>query len=795
MNDSSLPQGIGAPVLRKEDFRFLTGRGRYTSNLRVAGETHAAFVRSPYAHADIRGMNTAPALKIPGVIAVLTGADMAADGVGVLDLDFVARHHDGRPMCVPERRALSIDRVRYVGEPLAIVIADTAYAARDGAEAVEVEYAERPTTVGLAESVAEGAPQLWDGAPNNVACDFRYGMPGDVATAFGKAAHVVTLRHVNNRVAVNPMEPRAALAWYDPLEQRYSLYLSHQTPHPLRTQLAETFHVPEQRVHVVSQDVGGGFGVKGPTYPEEVAVCWAARRTGRPVKWVCERSELFLSDAQARDHLTTLEVALDAEGHFLAFRVEDLANLGAYVSSFGAGPPMFGQSSLLAGVYRVPFIAGRVRMLFTNTMPTDAYRGPGRAECIYMVERAVDLAARKLKLSPVEIRRRNMIPAASMPWKAPTGRIYDCGDFPAVFEKALARADWAGFAARRDGARSRGKLRGLGIACYIDNTGIGPSQMVMARGMKSPTYESAIVRLNKDGGVTVVTGTHTHGQGLETALAQIVAQRLGVRVEDVEVLHGDTREIGYGRGTVGARSLLAGGAALEVAIAKVVEKGRRIAAHLLECAAEDVEHGMESQAGRFKVKGTDRSVSLAEVARAAFFPANYPMQTLEPGLEESGYWDPKGVAFPYGCHICEIEIDRDSGVLQVVGFVSVDDFGNIVNPLLVAGQVHGGIAQGLGQAMLEHCVHDPATGQILTGSLMDYGLPRADDMPAIDHVTHPGFPCASNPLGVKGCGEAGAIGAPPALVNAVVDALSEFNVEHADMPLTSQVIWRLMHPA
>lgn len=780
---------IGAPVLRKEDFRFLTGRGRYTADFQIPGEARAAFVRSPHAHAEVKNIDVAPALAIPGVIAVYTGEELQAEGIGVIVLDFVTRNHDGRPMALPDRRALSAGRVRYVGEPLAIVVAETVNAALDGAEAVEVSYAELPAAGDLRAALAPGAVELWPEASGNIACETHYGTWSEVERAFALAAHRVRLDLVNNRVAVNPIEPRAAIARFDEWDERYTLIASHQMPFHLRTAIAESLQVPELRVHVISPDVGGGFGVKGPNYPEELALLWASRRCRRPLKWVCERSEAFLSDAQARDRLTQIELALDEEGHFLAVRVDDCANLGAYVSSFGAAPPIVGQMGLIAGAYRTPLIAGRVRMVFSNTVPTDAYRGPGRAECCYMLERVVDCAARELGMSPVEIRRRNLIPAASMPWKAPTGRVYDSGDFPAVFERALARADWRGFEARRSQARSRGHLRGLGVSYYIDNTGIGPSDLILSRGMKWPTYESAHVRLNREGGVTVVTGTHTHGQGMETALAQIVAERLGVAVENVEVLHGDTRDIGFGHGTIGSRSLLVGGAALDVALSKIVDKGRRIAAHLLECAAADI--GFER--GRFAVRGTDRGVALAEVAHAAYFPLRYPLKELEPGLEESGYWDPKTLAFPNGCHVCEIEIDADTGVLSVQSYVSIDDFGNIVNPLLVAGQVHGGIAQGLGQALLEHNVYDPDSGQLLTGSFMDYCLPRADDMPSIVHETHPGHPCATNPLGVKGCGEAGAIGAPPALVNAIVDALAHLGVRRVDMPVTPQSLWRVIN--
>jgi len=781
-------EGVGQPIRRKEDQRFITGQGRYTADIRVDGEAHAVFVRSPHAHARVASVDATAALDVPGVVAVLTGADMAADHVDALPLDFTARNFDGKPMTIPPRYPLSRDEVRYVGEPVAIVIAETAEAAQDGVEAVTVDYEELSVIVDLAAAATDSASLVHANVPGNLACDFRYGAADDANRAFEKAAHIVRLDHVNNRIAVNPLEPRAALASYDTVDRRYRLITSHQTPFPLRTQISECLGIPEQRIQITSPDVGGGFGVKGPTYPEEVTLLWAAGRLGRAVRWVCGRSEMFLSDAQARDHVTTIELALDGDGTFLAIRVDDLANLGAYVSSFGAGPPILGQTGLLGGVYRTPLLAGRVRMIFSNTIPTDAYRGPGRAECAYMLERIVDVAARQIGTSPVELRRKNMISAVSMPWRTPGGRVYDSGDFPAVFEKALAYADYQGFRRRRIAAKREGRLRGIGIAYYIDHTGMGPSDLVMSRGMAIPTYESAIVRFNKDGGVTVVTGTHTHGQGLETSLAQIVSDKLGVGIGDTEVLHGDTRDIGYGRGTVGARSLLAGGAALDVAIGKLIDKGKRIAAHMMECDAADVEF----EQPEFTVKGTDRHLSLMQVARAAYFPVNFPIKTVEPGFEASGYWDPLAVAFPNGCHICEVEIDPETGKTDIVAFTSVDDFGNIINPLLVAGQVHGGVAQGIGQALLEHSIYEES-GQILTGSLMDYGLPRANDIPFISHETVEGHPCTTNPLGVKGCGEAGAIGATPAVINAVVDALSEYGVHHVDMPATSEKVWRLIH--
>lgn len=780
---------IGQPILRKEDLRFLTGKGKYTADLVVDGVLYAAFVRSSHAHARICSVETKAALNVPGVLKVFTAKELREDGVKPLSIDFIPRQFDGRPMSIPPRYALTDDIVRYVGEPIALVVADSIFSAEDGVEQFVVEYDDTKVVADIRTSISKDAVCLHQEAPENIACDFRYGRPDEVEMAFRGAAHVVRLDHANNRVAINPIEPRSAIARYSELDDRYTLYASHQTPFPLRTQLAETLGVNERCIHVISPDVGGGFGVKGPTYPEEVALLWAARRIGAAVRWDCRRSEAFLSDAQARDHLTSIEIALDANGKFLAVRVDDLANLGAYVSSFGAGPPIFGQTGLLCGAYRIPVVSGRVRMVYTNSMPTDAYRGPGRAECVYMLERIVDLAARHIGMSPIELRRKNMIQTSEMPWRTGTDRIYDSGDFPAVFERALEVADIEGFAHRRAEASKRGKRRGIGVSYYIDQTGMGLSDIVMSRGFKIPTYESSLVRFNKEGGVTVVTGTHTHGQGLETVLAQIISDRLGIPIADVDVVHGDTRDIGYGRGTVGARSLLAGGAALDVAIGKLLEKGKRIAAHRLECNVTDVEF----RDYQFTVKGTNHGVGLKDVARAAYFPINYPIDHLEPGFEETGYWDPKGVAFPNGCHVCEVEIDLDTGETYIADFVSIDDFGNIINPLLVAGQVHGGIAQGIGQALKEHCVYEAETGQILTGSFMDYGMPRASDIPHIRHATHKGQPCTTNPLGVKGCGEAGAIGAPPAVVNAIVDALSEFGVDHIDMPVTPAKIWALIH--
>ena len=782
-------EGIGARVLRQEDTRFLTGRGRYTDDLELPAQLHAAFARSPHGHAELRNIDPRSALKVAGVVAVFVGADLVADGVGVLELDFTAHWTDGRPMNVPPRRPLAVDRVRYVGEPVAVVVAGTLNAAKDGLDALHVEYEPLPVVVELDAAVSADAPCLWSASPGNIACELHYGDPGAVERLFAEAHRAVSVRLVNQRVAPNPLEPRAALALYEPLGSRYTLYVSHQAPFPLRDHLCATLGLAEDRMRVVSHDVGGGFGVKGPTYPEEVTLVWLSGKLRRPVRWRCERNELFLSDAQARDHVTSLEMAVDAEGRFLALRVDDLANLGAYVSSIGAGPPLFAQVLLAAGPYLTRAVSGRVRMVFTNTIPTDAYRGPGRAECTYMLERMADCVARELGVSPIEIRRCNLVPAAKMPYRSPLGRLYDSGDFPRGFERALAAAQAETFPARKADAAGRGRRRGIGISTYLDHTGMGPSDLIMSRGMRFGAYESAQVRLNRRGGVTVHTGTHSHGQGLDTAFAQLVSDRLGIPIAEVSVRHGDTDELGFGRGTVGARSLLAGGAAIAIALDKIVAKGRRIAAHAFECDAGDVVF----ERGVFSVAGTDKSIGIREIAERAYYPRRYPLRELD-GLDEGGYWDPTAVALPNGCYVCEVEIDVETGVVQIMQFVCVDDFGNIVNAMLVEGQVHGGIAQGLGQAALERVVYDSQSAQMLTGSLTDYALPRADDLPSF--VTgHNSHPTTTNPLGVKGCGEVGTIGAPAAYVNAVLDALADLRVRHLDMPLTSEIVWRAMHRA
>ena len=783
--------GIGASVRRKEDFRFITGRGRYTDDLDRPGQAYAYFVRSPHAHAEIEAIDTSAAMALPGVLAIYTAADIAADGLGTLGLFVFVKDHNGKPLIQPPRTLLAEGRVRHAGDPYAMIVADSIAVAKDAAERLHTEFRPLPAIASGAAAVAPDAPRIWDEAPGNVAIDRAYGNADAVDAAFAEAAHIARLDFVNNRVCYSAMEPRAAIGEYDSIEDRYTGIVSNQGPHVLQVMLAEdVFHMPEHHIRILSYDVGGGFGPKGCCYPEEALVMWAAKKVGRAVKWTGERAEAFLGDAHSRDHATHAELALDAEGNFLAMRIDDVANLGAYVSTYGPAPACIPQSLLAVGAYTMPAAAGRVRAVFSNTVPTDAYRGAGRPETAYMVERLVDVAAQDMGMDKAEIRRRNLIPAARMPYQSPLGPTYDSGDFPGTFQRALDAGDRDGFAARRIDAAARGKLLGIGLASYIEVNGLGPSDIAFARGQRFGSWEPAQIRFNTSGGVTILTGTHSHGQGLDTAFAQLVAEGLGVPVDDVECIHGDTATIPFGRGTVGSRSMMVGGGAIKLAVDKVVEKGKKIAAHMLEAAPADIEF----TDGVFAVAGTDREVGIKEVARTAYYPADYPLGELEPGLDEVAYFDPTNAAFPFGAHVCEVEVDPETGIVRITRYTAVDDFGTVINPMLVEGQVHGGIVQGIGQAMLEIGAFDPDSAQLLTGSFMDYCMPRADDLPNFE-TAEDGHPCPTNPLGVKGCGEAGAVGAPPALINAIVDALAGLGVRHVDMPATPEAVWRAIQSA
>jgi len=772
---------VGQPVKRKEDFRFITGNGRYTDDLAKAGQTYAVFVRSPHAHARINSVDIAPALKIPGVVAVLTGADLDADGVKGLICGWMIHSKDGSPMKMGGHPALALNRVRHVGDQLAVVIGETMGAAAAGAEAVAVEYEILPAV--LAPEDAQASPALiHDEAPGNVIYNWHLGDEARTKAAFAGAAHVVELDIVNNRLVPNAMEPRAAIGEYDAGTGGFTLTTTSQNPHVARLVLSAFVQIaPEHKLRVIAPDVGGGFGSKIFIYPEETVCIWAAKKVGRPVKWTADRSESFLTDAHGRDHVSKAALALDANGKITGLKVHTIANLGAYMSTFSSSVPTYLYATLLSGQYDIPAIYAEVDAVYTNTAPVDAYRGAGRPEATYVVERLVEEAARQLKLDPAELRRRNFI--NTFPHQTPVIMAYDIGDYGSSLNEAMKIADVAGFAARKAAAAKNGKLRGLGYATYIEACGIAPSQAVGSLGAGVGLWESAEVRVNPTGSVEVLTGSHSHGQGHETTFAQLVADRLGVPIDTIEIVHGDTDKVQFGMGTYGSRSAAVGLTAILKAMEKVEAKAKKIAAHALEASENDI----VIENGEFKVTGTDKSIALPMVALAAYTAHNLP-DGMEPGLKEGAFYDPTNFTFPAGAYICEMEVDSATGKSTFVNFVAADDFGRLINPMIVEGQVHGGLAQGIGQALLEGAVYD-SSGQLLTASFMDYTMPRADDLPSFK-LSHTTTLCPGNPLGVKGCGEAGAIGASAAVINAITDAIGNNKLE---MPATPDRVWHAIH--
>jgi len=774
---------IGKSVLRREDARFLTGAGQYTDDVVLPGQTYASFLRSPYAHARIRSIDTSRAAKAPGVIAIFTGADLAEAKVAGLPCGWLIHSKDGSPMKEPPHPVLAQGKVRHVGDQVALVVAGTYLEARDAAEMIDVDYEELAPVIDIRGAETAGSA-VHDDVPNNVCYDWGHGNKDAVDAAFKQAAQVSSLEFANNRLIPNAMEPRAANASYSKHDDSYTLYVANQNPHVERLLMcAFVLGLPESKVRVIAPDVGGGFGSKIFLYAEETALVWASKRVGRPIKWTAERSESFMTDAHGRDHATRVELALDAKGNFLALRVKTIANMGAYLSTFASSVPTILYATLLAGQYRTPAIYCEVKAVFTNTAPVDAYRGAGRPEATYVVERIVETAARDTGMDPAAIRRQNFI--TKFPYATPVGLTYDTGDYGAHLDKALELADVAGYPARKAASAAQGKLRGLGYSCYIEACGLAPSNIAGALGARAGLFEAGEVRVHPTGTVTVFTGSHSHGQGHETTFAQVVAGKLGIPVESVEIVHGDTGRVPFGMGTYGSRSLAVGGTAIVKAVDKIVAKGKKIAAHLLEAADTDIEF----ENGEFRVAGTDRKVPFGQVALSAYVPHNYPLDKLEPGLNENAFYDPTNFTYPSGSYVCEVEVDPETGRTRVDRFTAVDDFGNIVNPMIVEGQVHGGLAQGLGQAMLEACVYDPQSGQLLTGSYQDYTMPRADDLPSfvVDHTV---TACTHNPLGVKGCGEAGAIGSPAAFINALTDALG---VRDIAMPATPERVWRVVN--
>jgi carbon-monoxide dehydrogenase large subunit len=785
-----IENGIGAAVRRKEDQRFIMGKGQYTDDINRPHQLYAHIIRSPLPHARISGIDSSTALAMPGVVAVFTGKDMVDDGVGGLPCGWGINNKDGSPMVEPPHPPLAADTVRHVGDQVAVVLAESRSIARDAAEQVDVDYEELPAAATLSAACADGAPAVWEDAPGNVCFDWEIGDAAATDEAFASAAHVSSIDIVNSRLIPNAIEPRAAIGDYDSGKDEYTLYTTSQNPHVIRLLMgAYVLGIPEHKLRVIAPDVGGGFGSKIFHYAEEAIVTWASKRVNRPVKWTADRSESFMSDAHGRDHISPAELALSKDGDFLGLRVRTKANLGAYISTFGPSVPTVLYATLLAGTYKTPAIYCEVQAMFTHSVPVDAYRGAGRPEASYLLERLVDRAARETGMDPVEIRRRNFIPADGFPYQTPVALEYDSGDYQTCLDKGLELADYDGFAQRRSESAERGKLRGLGLSTYIEACGIAPSNVAGALGARAGLYEAGTIRVNPTGSVTVITGSHSHGQGHETTFAQLVTEALGVDFDNIEVVHGDTGKVPFGMGTYGSRSLAVGGMALMSALEKIKTKAKKIAAHLLEASEDDIEF----VDGTLRVAGTDREVGFGDVALSAYVPHNYPLDVLEPGLEETSFYDPKNFTFPSGCHICEVEIDPDTGVVDIDRFTAADDFGRIINPMIVEGQVHGGVTQGIGQALYEQCVYDDS-GQLLTGSYLDYCIPRADNVPNFEVTTNTTL-CTHNVLGVKGCGEAGTIGSTPAVINAVVDALSGLGVNDIAIPATPERVWQAIRAA
>ncbi len=765
--------GIGQPIKRFEDARLLRGDGRFHDDVNLPGQAHAIIVRSIHAHARIRRIDATTALRMAGVLAVFTGDDVA--DLGTMKMTLKRTRPDGSPMFAPPHRGLTRDRARYVGDPVAMVVAETLAQAEDAAERLVIDY--EPLTAVTSTADAVGAAAVWDECPDNISNVHEVGNRAATEAAFAAAARVVRRRYVISRVHAQYMETRGALGAWDPGERRYTLYADVQYPHRVRTALATNIlRVPEHQIRVIVGDVGGGFGTKGWQYPEHRLVLWAARRLGRPVKWRCERREAIGADEHARDNVTDAELALDADGRFLALRVRTLANVGAYVSSDRNLLATFSNIATLVGVYAFPVAHVQVTSVLTNTNSTAPYRGAGRPEATYVIERLIDDAARELEMDAVDLRRRNLVPASAMPYKTATGVTYDCGDFPAQMEAALKLADVAGFPARRAEARRRGRLRGLGVANAIERAA-------------GPQPEFAEIRFAPSGSVTVFMGTKNQGQGHETTFKQILHERLGLDPDDVRYIDGDTDRVAFGMGSMGSRSTVIGGTALWMAADKVIAKGRKIAAKMLEAAEADIAFAN----GAFSVVGTDRALPLKDVARAAFQPAALP-KGVEPGFYETGTFSPPSDTWPNGCHVCEVEIDPDTGAVALVGYAIADDVGTVINPLTLKGQIHGGVAQGVGQALMEQVAYEPDSGQLLTTSFMEYAIPRADTVPDVIVESHP-VPTKLNPLGAKGAGEAGTVGALPVVMNAVLDALAPLGVRALDMPASAERVWSAIQAA
>ena len=776
---------IGSSPRRKEDARYLTGKARFTDDINMPGQLHAAFVRSPFAKATITGIDAGAARAMKGVHAVYTGADLKGGGVNPLPVGWL---HAG--IRIAEFNALAVGRVSHVGNAVAVVLAESAQLARDAADAVQVDYDDSQPVTEAVDAIKPGAPSVHPEIADNVAFTWQLGDAAATDAAIAGAARVVRHHLTNQRLIANAMEPRASLASYDAASDELTLYVTSQNPHVHRLMMgAFILGIPEHKFRVVAPDVGGGFGSKIFVYPEEVVVAWASKATGKPVKWTSSRSEAFLTDAQGRDHVTDVEMAFDANAKIVALRVKTVANMGAYFTLFAPAVPTYLYGTLLSGQYDIAAIHVDVTAAYTNTVPVDAYRGAGRPEATYLLERTMDVAAGELGIDPAELRRRNLIAPDAFPYQTAVALQYDSGNYEPALDRALAMVDYAGLRAAQAEGRKNGKYIGIGLSAYIEACGLAPSHIVGQLGAQAGLYESGVVRVHPTGKVTVLTGSHSHGQGHETTFAQIVAHELGCSIDDVEIVHGDTGRVPFGMGSYGSRSGAVGGAALFNSVQKVKEKGRLIAAHLLEAAPEDVDFAD----GNYFVKGSpSRTKAFGEVALAAYLAHNIPGD-MEPGLEATSFFNPSNFVFPFGVHVAVVEVDVETGDVRVVRYVAVDDFGNVINPMIVDGQLHGGITQGISQALWEGAVYD-SNGQLLTGSMMNYALPKAEYLPMFE-TDRTVTPSPVNPLGVKGAGEAGTIGATAATANAVIDALQPFGIRHLDMPLTPAKIWSAVQGA
>jgi len=783
---------FGQPVRRREDARFLKGNGRYVDDMARSGMAFAAFVRSPHAHARIVSVDTTTAGAMPGVLAVATDAEWRAAGMGELVCVHPMPFSDGRPMNEKVRPIFARGKVCHVGDLIACVVAETRNQALDAAEAVAVTYAPLPSVSRVADSLDAGAPVIHEELGGNLVFEIERGDRAAAEAAFAAAHHVTELVLPSNRVAGSPLEPRSFLAEYDPDRERYTVWCTSQIPHYFRRWLAKyVLFESEHRIQVISPDVGGGFGLK-IHLTEGAIVTWAARQVGRPVKWTATRSESFLSDTQARDHHTRARMAFDADGRITGMQVDTVAALGGYLSQFAPSIPGNSYPQTITGLYTTPALHLRVRGAYTNTVPVDAYRGSGRPEATLVNERLIETGAHEMGIDAADIRRRNLIPAGRFPYPTPVGRTYDSGDPPKLFEKLLVMADYEGLRAEQRRLRADGVPMGIGIACFLDKSGTGSSRNLASKGGLHGGYESAAVRVHSDGKVTVFSGSHSHGQGHETAFCQIAADRLGLPMADIELVQGDTDKVPFGNGTWGSRSASVGGPAIVMAADRVIDKARLLAAHMLECAAEDLDYAD----GIFRVQGTDRTVSFADVADAAYHGANLPEDgSLAPGLDETVFYEPADTNDPQAMHLAVVVVDPESGVVRLRDYFTADDCGRIINPMIVEGQVHGGLAQGIGQAKMEHVIYDAQSGQLMSGSFIDYAMPRASDMPERLGLAFLEIPCPGNLLGVKGGSETGTIGPPAAIANAVVDALWHLGVRHIDPPVTAEAVWRALREA